>query len=113
MAAEAEIILTFIFKRSGKQMLKESEIYLPLSIELGWFTTKEATTFVKQAIEQDRLIEKKVPELNGFKGLYSDSYYTEEEFWQLHDRALYQDLKTQYDPNAKFQDLFAKTVKRA
>jgi hypothetical protein len=56
--SEEEIIIAFLFKRSGKSKLKESEIYLPLSLELGWFSTKEARQFVEYAIKQKLLIEK-------------------------------------------------------
>lgn len=58
MVSEAEIILAFLFKRSGKNELKESEIFLPLSLELGWFSNKEAREFVNYAVKK-RLLEKK------------------------------------------------------
>lgn len=59
MDSETQIILAFLFKRSGKTILSESEIYLTLSLELGWFTTQEAKTFVKHAIEHKILQQKK------------------------------------------------------
>lgn len=59
MDSEAEIIIAFVFKRSGKKELKGSEIYLPLSIDLGWFSTKEAQNFVNYAVNQKFLIKKK------------------------------------------------------
>ena len=59
MATEAEITITFIFRRSGKQELKLSELYLPLSMELGWFSPHEAKDFVKMAIKQKLLREEK------------------------------------------------------
>ena len=58
MDSEAEIIIAFLFNRSGKNELKESEIYLPLSIELGWFSTKESHEFVNHALKQKLLIKK-------------------------------------------------------
>ena len=58
MESEAKIILAFLFNRSGKTALKESDMYLPLSMELGWFSTKEAHAFVKQAIDQGLLVKK-------------------------------------------------------
>jgi len=57
--SEAKIIISFLFKRSGKDKLTESEIYLPLSLELGWFTTKESREFVNYAIKQKLLIKKR------------------------------------------------------
>ena len=39
-------------------MLKESDIYLPLSLELGWFSSTQAQEFVKHALNQKLLIKK-------------------------------------------------------
>jgi hypothetical protein len=58
MNSEEEIIIAFLFKRSGKNALKEAEIYLPLSIELGWFSTKESQEFITYALHQHILIKK-------------------------------------------------------
>ena len=58
MDSEAKIIIAFLFKRSGKNELKEGEIYLPLSIELGWFSTRESHEFVIHALNQKLLIKK-------------------------------------------------------
>ena len=58
MDSEAKIIISFLFKRSGKNELKETEIYLPLSIELGWFSNRESIEFVKHALKQKLLIKK-------------------------------------------------------
>lgn len=53
---EQRIIIAFIFKRSGKTKLKDSEVYLPLSIELGWFSTKDAQEFIEFAIKEKLLV---------------------------------------------------------
>jgi hypothetical protein len=58
MDSEAKIIIAFLFKRSGKKELRDAELYLPLSIELGWFTTKESQEFVKSSIQQGLLAKK-------------------------------------------------------
>ena len=58
MDSEEEIVFAFLFKRSGRKQLKESEIYLPLSLELGWFSTKEARKYVEEAIKQKLLVKK-------------------------------------------------------
>ncbi|MBN1280788.1 MAG: DUF2240 family protein [Candidatus Thermoplasmatota archaeon] len=58
MEAEAKIIIAFLFNRSGKPALKESEIYLPLSMELGWFSATEAHDFVTYALTQHLLVHK-------------------------------------------------------
>jgi len=56
METEAKIILAFLFNRSGKTTLAESEMYLPLSMELGWFSTKEAQDFIKYALRHKLLV---------------------------------------------------------
>ena len=58
----------------------------------------------------NRLIEKKVTELGGHKSLYSDSYFTEDEFWAAYDGATYRKLKEAYDPQGRLPDLYAKCV---
>jgi FAD/FMN-containing dehydrogenase len=61
----------------------------------------------------NRKVERKVAELGGLKSLYSDSYYTEDEFWSTYGRAEYAALKVRYDPDGRLGDLFAKTVVRS
>jgi hypothetical protein len=58
MESEAKIIIAFLFKRSGKTSLKDSELYLPLSMELGWFSSKEAQEFVSYTVKHELLIKK-------------------------------------------------------
>ncbi len=62
--------------------------------------------------ELNRRIERKVAALGGIKSLYSDSYFTEDEFWQVYDRPAYQRLKATYDPAGNLPDLYAKCVLR-
>ena len=61
----------------------------------------------------NRVIERKVRELGGIKSLYSDSYFTEDEFWEIYNRPAYAALKERYDPAGALGDLYAKTVLRA
>ncbi len=58
MNSEIKIIISFLFKRSGKEELTASELYLPLSMDLKWFSPKEAKDFVNSALLQNFLIEK-------------------------------------------------------
>jgi hypothetical protein len=60
----------------------------------------------------NRLVEKKTSELGGIKMLYSDAYYTEEEFWHIYDKHAYDALKRKYDPQKKLKGLYEKCVKR-
>jgi hypothetical protein len=59
MDSEVEKIIAFIFKRSGKEALGFSELYLTLSMDLNWFTPEDAKQFINYALKQKILIEKK------------------------------------------------------
>jgi len=59
----------------------------------------------------NRKIEDKVRELGGFKSLYSDSYYTEKEFWEMYDRKRYEELKAKYDPKGRLKGFYEKCVR--
>jgi FAD/FMN-containing dehydrogenase len=60
----------------------------------------------------NRRIEQAVSELGGHKSLYSDAYYSEDEFWRRYGGATYRDVKQRYDPAGRLLDLYAKAVKR-
>ena len=54
----------------------------------------------------------RVSELDGHKSLYSDAYYSPEEFDQLYGGEIYKTVKKTYDPDSRFLDLYAKAVQR-
>jgi hypothetical protein len=58
MPSENEIIIAFLFKRSGKSKLSFSELYLTLSMDLNWFTPEDAKTFLNLGLKQKLLIKK-------------------------------------------------------
>ena len=60
----------------------------------------------------NRLIEAKVSSLDGHKSLYSDSYYSREEFDDLYGGETYKTVKKIYDPDSRLLDLYAKAVQR-
>ncbi len=60
----------------------------------------------------NRLIEAKVAECGGQKSLYSDSYYSEEEFAALYGGEAYADLRARYDPDSRLLNLYDKAVRR-
>ena len=62
--------------------------------------------------ETNRLIERKVRELDGLKSLYSEAYYSRDEFDELYGGEQYRTVKKTYDPNSRFPDLYAKAVQR-
>ncbi|MEV1131337.1 FAD-binding oxidoreductase [Agromyces sp. NPDC049794] len=62
--------------------------------------------------ETNRRIERKVGELDGHKSLYSDSYYSPDEFDRLYGGDAYGAAKAKYDPDSRLLDLYAKAVQR-
>jgi FAD/FMN-containing dehydrogenase len=60
----------------------------------------------------NRLIEEKVSELDGHKSLYSDAYYSPDEFNELYGGETYNTVKKIYDPDSRLLGLYAKAVQR-
>ena len=60
----------------------------------------------------NRMIEAKVSDLEGHKSLYSDAYYTSEEFDEMYGGEAYKTVKKIYDPDSRLLDLYAKAVQR-
>lgn len=60
----------------------------------------------------NKLIERKVSALDGHKSLYSDAYYSEDEFDDLYGGEAYKTVKKTYDPDSRLLDLYAKAVQR-
>lgn len=58
----------------------------------------------------NRQIEEKVITLGGMKSLYSDSYFTSEQFWKIYNKPVYDRLKEKYDPEGILKDLYSKSV---
>ena len=58
----------------------------------------------------NRQIEEKVMALGGMKSLYSDSYFTSEQFWKLYNKPVYDRLKKKYDPEGILKDLYRRCV---
>ncbi|MCV7352913.1 FAD-binding oxidoreductase [Mycobacterium parmense] len=60
----------------------------------------------------NRMIEAEVSRLHGHKSLYSDSFYSREEFDALYGGETYNTVKKTYDPDSRLLDLYAKAVQR-
>lgn len=58
MTSQAELVIAFVFNRSGKTELSFSDMYLTLSMELNWFTPEDAKDFLEKAIEEKILTKK-------------------------------------------------------
>ncbi len=67
--------------------------FVPSNKEIGYF---------------NRMIESKVLECGGNKWLYSNVFYSEQEFWSLFDRNTYYSVKRKYDPQNMLRDIYSK-----
>ena len=59
----------------------------------------------------NRLVEAEVTALGGSKGLYSTSFYSEEDFWATYNGPAYDRLKHDYDADGKLAGLYDKCVR--
>ena len=58
MNSEEKIIIAFLFKRSGKKEMTQSEFYLTLSMDLKWFTPKKAKDFTISSLKNNIILKK-------------------------------------------------------
>jgi FAD/FMN-containing dehydrogenase len=76
-----------------------------------WDAVRSAVAF--EPGHFNRLVERKVIELGGIKSLYSDSYFTRDEFDRAYGMASYRALKARVDPQHRLLGLYEKCVLRA
>jgi hypothetical protein len=60
--------------------------------------------------EITRKLEQKTRDLDGRKALYSRSYYTEEEFWEIYSRESYELLMRQSSAQGVWQGIIEKVL---
>jgi FAD/FMN-containing dehydrogenase len=65
----------------------------------------------KPESHHNRLVEAKVRELGGRKMLYSDSFYTPDDFADIYGLQAHEELKKKYDPGRTFPGLYEKCVR--
>jgi FAD/FMN-containing dehydrogenase len=99
----------------GKPMLPGSFSLYPMRhdwyVNFGFWDVKR-TREARPPGHFNRLIEKKVRELGGIKSLYSDSFFSREEFDAAYGGDAYRALKAKYDPQGVFPQLYEKCVLR-
>jgi FAD/FMN-containing dehydrogenase len=83
-----------------------------LYVNFGFWDTVESTAALAPG-HFNRLVEQESIRLGGIKSLYSDSYFTREEFARAYAMPQYEKLKAKYDPGRRLLDLYDKTVLRA
>lgn len=76
------------------------------------FWSAVPTTSGAVAGATNRSIEDQVNAMHGRKSLYSDAFYTPEDFAELYGGRQYDSLKSRYDPNGRLLGMYAKTVER-
>jgi FAD/FMN-containing dehydrogenase len=82
-----------------------------LYVNFGFWDVVRSSTR-HEAGHFNRMIEREVDRLGGIKSLYSESYYTEDEFSERYGGFAYRQLKTKYDPEGVFPTLYEKCVLR-
>jgi FAD/FMN-containing dehydrogenase len=65
----------------------------------------------RQDGDVNRAVEAEVDAVGGHKSLYSDAFYSREEFARRYGGETYAGVKRQYDPQGRLLDLYAKAVK--
>jgi hypothetical protein len=58
MSSEEETVISFVFKRSGKDVIPISHFYLTLSMDLKWFSPRESKEFLENAINRNLMVKK-------------------------------------------------------
>lgn len=86
--------------------LKPGEVY----VNLGFWGTVEVPAGTP-AGTVNRKIEAEVQRLGGHKSLYSESFYSREDFDRLYDTAGLDTLRERYDPAQRLSSLYEKTVR--
>jgi FAD/FMN-containing dehydrogenase len=82
-----------------------------LYVNFGFWDVIESTV-AHEPGHFNRRVEREVLRLGGIKSLYSDSFFTREEFAQAYGMDRYQALKEKYDPDARMLGLYEKCVLR-
>ncbi len=80
-------------------------------VNIGFWSTVPIVAGASDG-DVNRRIEQMVSGHAGHKSLYSDAFYSEEEFWTLYGGADYRRAKLRYDPASRLLDLYAKAVQR-
>lgn len=84
----------------------------PLYVNFGFWDVVQSRAALP-ASHFNRLVEQEVMRLHGIKSLYSDSFFSREEFAACYGVAEYERLKAKYDPLGRAPHLYEKCVGRA
>ncbi|CAH0562714.1 unnamed protein product [Brassicogethes aeneus] len=82
-----------------------------LFVDIGVYGVPKVKTF--HPVETTRRIEKFVSDKSGFQMLYADTYTTREEFRKMFDHTLYDKLRTKFQCQQAFPEVYDKVSKEA
>lgn len=80
-------------------------------LDFGFYVSMELDEQM-EPIHYNRKIEEKLLQIGGFKCLYSDTFFSEEQFWQIYDKQAYDQVKSKYDPQHTYLNLYEKVVNK-
>ena len=80
-----------------------------LIIDLGFYSRKILNKEMNNNY-YNVLFDEKLKSLNCMKGLYSKNTFTEKDFWKLYKRSKYLKVKSKYDKNNIYPDLYSKAM---
>ena len=80
-----------------------------LVFDFGFYSRKLLSKEMKSD-HYNKLLEKKLKEIDCVKGLYSTNSFSEEDFWQQYDKKEYLKVKNKYDKDNVYPDLYTKAM---
>lgn len=98
--------------RSGQQFTVYRLVPGSLYVNFGFWDVVE-TGQAHEPGHFNRLVEREVMRLGGIQSIYSDSFFTPQEFSLAYAMDRYQALKAKYDPMGRMLGLSEKCVLRA
>jgi FAD/FMN-containing dehydrogenase len=78
-------------------------------VDFGFYCSMDLSDEMED-YHYNHAIEEKLVSMGGLKCLYSDTFFPEDLFWSLYDKAAYEQVKEKYDPGGMFLNLYRKVV---
>merc|ERR1719150_654145 len=93
-------------------MLKvDPDVDSSMFVDVGVYGVPKTQSF--ETVSTTRRVEAFVREVKGFQMMYADSYMSKEEFRQMFDHTLYDEMRQKYDCFSAFPDVYDKVNKKA
>ena len=114
LAAELNIFPLWYCPVQTTKPIGTYPLYTPESaveIDFGFYISMDLDEDM-EATYYNRSIEKKLLEIGGLKCLYSDTFFSKEQFWTIYDKNKYDQVKMKVDPQGTYLDLYEKVVNK-